>query len=451
MKKAALLLVLFFSCEAFSQVSLKLLNDYTITPNSVDTIGVFARTYYHPSRNKFYVVYGARPAGSALPQGQLTNYAWREYDASFNFTGTYGSLPGFTSAGDYAMEMVDSTYYHLCPGGLNYKLSKFDDDFVAQGNVIIPLDSHDSNTDQLMGYGNGRFIIGAFHEPTQIHPTFPMQSNWSPSCHLFQYNTSLSSLATDQYLSPTFYSWGGSATFNSVNNHYEFVSMDSFPTYQLKAYEYDVNMNFLSEHLLSTDGQWSQGLIWDGTYYYLAYHTGGEHRCGNIVVSVWDMNWNQQTSLTITNYPVFPPSPGFHTNAQRPYINKVGNMLYVSYDVETYNYISPNNIMTHFDWEAHVAKVQLNNPTGVLNQELSNGTMDVYPNPVKDNFVLSLGNFENSKSQMEIYDCHGKLIRREEIVNSQTEISLENNFSGVYLIKVILENGKVMTRKLIKE
>ncbi len=132
-----------------AQISLNQLNSYSLTPNSTDTIGAFARIYYHPSRNKFHMIYAARPAGCALPQGILTNFAWREYSSSMVFTGNKGTLAGFTSAGDFAMVMVDSNYYHLTSLGstssgiLKYKLSKFSDDFNVVTSATITLNSHD--------------------------------------------------------------------------------------------------------------------------------------------------------------------------------------------------------------------------------------------------------------------------------------------------------------------
>jgi hypothetical protein len=226
--------------------SLILLNSYSLTPNTTDTMGAFCRLHYHPSRNKFYVTYAARPAASTMPAGNLTSYAWREYDANMNFTGVKGTLSGHGSvAGDYAIIMIDSTYYHL--SGL-YKITKYDDDFTAQGTVTVPVVANDSRYDQCLNYCNGKILVGALYQNpvATTPPTFPqMTATWTPQFHLYQYNTSLTAVASPTLLTPSMYSWGSSIVFN--NNMYHIVTAEAFPNFNLYVYQYDINWNYLGK------------------------------------------------------------------------------------------------------------------------------------------------------------------------------------------------------------
>ncbi len=188
-----------------AQPSLTFLSHHPLTPNNEDTIGVFCRVFYHPIREKFYTVYAGRDTTSNDPQGQMGYFAWREYDTNFVFTGVHDSLSNHVSAGDFAMVQVGTDYYHLTSGPPGkYKLSKYNEDFVLDHDTLITLDSHDSNTDQLMNYTNGRLVIGAFHEQSQTYPSFPMQNSWTPVMHKLEFDLNLNMVTVDTHLTETF-------------------------------------------------------------------------------------------------------------------------------------------------------------------------------------------------------------------------------------------------------
>jgi len=442
MKKLVLLfsVLVCIAQTSSAQLSLTLLNSYTLTPNATDTLGAFARIYYHPSRNKFYMVYAARPAGSILPAGMLTNFAWREYSSNMIFTGNKGSLPGFTSAGDFAMVMVDSNYYHLTnlgstsSGILKYKLTKFDDDFNSLSSISITLNSHDSNIDQLMNYTNGRLIIGAMHDSSATPPVTPPSPYYNPNIHLFQYDLNLSSIASDIILDPKAYSWGASCIYNAGN--YYIITTNSIATHKLYCYKYDVNFNYLSNTQISADGQWAQGAVWDGQYYYVAYHTG-DHKYGNVSIGVYDANWVNILTDTVTSYPVITTPNGVSYNAHRPFITRVGNKLYVSYDVSKYLYP-----MEQKDWQAHVKVYQIDNTTGI-NEFPHNHHIGIFPNPSSGVFTIT------EKGELSIYNSKGENIYREIINSEKTEIDLSKQPKGIYIVSLKQNSKTIKTGKLI--
>ncbi len=432
-----IIVCIFFINISVAQVSLILLNSYTLTPNETDTIGAFDRIFYHSSRNKFYLIYAARQEGSKDPEGTLSNFAWREYDADMNFTGKKGSLTGFSNAGDFAMQMVDSNYYHLtfANSSSDYKLSKFDDDFNLLDNTIIKIDSCSSNIDQLMNYTNGRLIIGAMYDSVFCPPINPPDQNFKPYSQIFQYDLNLNPLTKPKLTSPSKVTWGSSMIYND-SAYYE-VTMDHFNNMDLYAFRYDTNFNFIKSTLLSNDGQWSQGLLFDAGYYYVAHHTG-DHNRGNVVLDIYDENWSQVFTINVTNYPILT-SYGTSFNANRPFIQKVGDKIYISYDVASIDY--PD---TKKDWQANVKVYQINSSANI--KEISSESQfTISPNPASDK--INVIDNSNTIYQYEIMDLMGKYI-----LNSKLNtIDISNLTKGVYFIKIIsLNNNAFVYKKFIK-
>jgi len=75
----------------------------------------------------------------------------------------------------------------------------------------------------------------------------------------------------------------------------------------------------------------------------------------------------------------------------------------------------------------------------------------VYPNPTAGSLRLVINSFENDNMRFRIFDMNGLLLQDKEIESEETEISLENFSSSVYLLKVIKENKEVRVFKIIKK
>lgn len=437
------------SGNMFSQApTLTLLNSYSLTPNTTDTIGAFARVYYHQPRNKFYITYSARQAGSTNPAGMLSNFAWREYDANMNFTGNKGSLPGFTGAGDYAMVQVDSTYYHLTnlgsttTGILKFKLTKLDDDFNSLATATVTLNAHDNNIDQLMNYANGRLIIGAMHDSSASPPVTPPALNYNPNINLYQYDLNLNSIAPSKVLLPKSYSWGGSCIYDNSNSNYYIIAdktTNQFATATLTAYKYDNNFNYLSSTQLSTNGQWAQGVIWDGQYYYVAYHTGAHNR-GNILLGIFTPNWTNVSTYTVTNFAIVTTTGQSSYNAQRPFLTKVGSKLYLSYDIESYTF--PVN---EKNWQSGLKVFQINGSSGMEENYLKNN-FNLYPNPASNELTIELT--ENTNGEVSIYNVSGELVikSKTEENSKQQKIDITELPNGLYLCKIVFGSTSISKR-----
>lgn len=430
MKNLFTIVLLLIVGSTFSQApTLSLINSYSLTPNSVDTIGAFSRIYYHTPRNKFYVIYAARPANSGLPSGQLTNFAWREYDANMNFTGNKGTLPSQTGAGDFAMVMVDSTYYHitLASPTANYKITKYDDNFTVLSSKTITLNACSSNIDQELNYTNNKLIIGAMYESNICPPVNPPSPTMTPQSEILQYDLNLNALSSTTILSQNKVTWGASMIFNA-GNYYE-ITMDNFNNRDLYAYKYDANFNYVNKTLLHSDGQWSQGVLWNNGYYYVAHHTG-EHNRGNVLIGIYDNNWTLQNTTTVTAFAVQCNTCGTSYNANRPFLMLKGNYLYVSYDIEKYT-----NWVNAKDWQAGVKIYQINTPPNHVSELNQDTEVNIFPNPSNGIFYISTS--DKIKTSYKIENIYGQLI----LEGDEKVIDISSQANGVYFYTVYNNEG----------
>ena len=81
--------------------------------------------------------------------------------------------------------------------------------------------------------------------------------------------------------------------------------------------------------------------------------------------------------------------------------------------------------------------------------------LSVYPNPVTDAFNLQYTSNINGKGVINIYDIHGKLLRRVAIEKTSTlfrqNVNVSNLPTGAYYVELIIENQKRTTAKFIKQ
>ncbi|HMB99520.1 MAG TPA: T9SS type A sorting domain-containing protein [Flavobacteriaceae bacterium] len=71
----------------------------------------------------------------------------------------------------------------------------------------------------------------------------------------------------------------------------------------------------------------------------------------------------------------------------------------------------------------------------------------IFPNPVSSNYV----NIATTQDlDVILYNVLGKQILTEKVTSSQNTIDLSNFNKGIYLVKLISENGQVI-KKLIKQ
>ena len=74
----------------------------------------------------------------------------------------------------------------------------------------------------------------------------------------------------------------------------------------------------------------------------------------------------------------------------------------------------------------------------------------LYPNPASDNVILKLENYCDNKLEYELYSSSAILIKKDKIMNSETNIDMNSLSPSVYLLNVIENDILVASFKIIK-
>jgi opacity protein-like surface antigen len=89
-------------------------------------------------------------------------------------------------------------------------------------------------------------------------------------------------------------------------------------------------------------------------------------------------------------------------------------------------------------------------PVGI-NENEPKISLSVFPNPIADNLILQVNDFEHSTLNFQLCDMQGKQISKGQIIAKQTQINTTSLSSATYFINVVnQENQKVQTFKIIK-
>jgi hypothetical protein len=77
------------------------------------------------------------------------------------------------------------------------------------------------------------------------------------------------------------------------------------------------------------------------------------------------------------------------------------------------------------------------------------GTLAIYPNPVKDvlNVKTETMNFES----VQIYDVKGRVVKDVIVNQNSSQLNVADLESGVYMIKIVTDQGLSTTKKFIKQ
>jgi hypothetical protein len=74
----------------------------------------------------------------------------------------------------------------------------------------------------------------------------------------------------------------------------------------------------------------------------------------------------------------------------------------------------------------------------------------VYPNPTTDFLTLKIMNYDMENLSYWLYDVSGNLIETRKISAGETQISMTNQLSGTYFLKITEVNKDIKTLKIIR-
>ncbi len=73
------------------------------------------------------------------------------------------------------------------------------------------------------------------------------------------------------------------------------------------------------------------------------------------------------------------------------------------------------------------------------------GHISIYPNPAEDNFIIEADDI----TQIEIYNTVGQMVERVDADDDSVEINVSAYNSGIYMMKITLNNGQTYTEKVV--
>jgi len=87
---------------------------------------------------------------------------------------------------------------------------------------------------------------------------------------------------------------------------------------------------------------------------------------------------------------------------------------------------------------------------------LNEYTMEIYPNPTIDEVNISFRVAEPTNAELKIYDINGKMfmsIMEGQLPKGQFRYTanLGNVSAGIYTATLVMENGKYITKKIVKQ
>lgn len=110
---------------------------------------------------------------------------------------------------------------------------------------------------------------------------------------------------------------------------------------------------------------------------------------------------------------------------------------------------APNAASSIGVFDNFVARVSATDTLGSISNEMSSGTISVYPNPAND--IVTISSSDVVFNNIEMTDLNGRVVKNLSPGGvSNSEISIVDLASGIYLLKINSNNGTI-TKKLIVE
>jgi hypothetical protein len=138
---------------------------------------------------------------------------------------------------------------------------------------------------------------------------------------------------------------------------YYIISADSYAG-DLVVMKYDKDWNYLGMKSLIKQAHWSQGVVFDGRRFYVAYLDTRLRDpekffpvYPNVHLAAFDRDWNLLEDVAVTNFAISDLKKG-----GRPWVIYFKNRLYISYDVDTVN---PDTHEEDLKWQAYVSIYEL--------------------------------------------------------------------------------------------
>lgn len=310
-----------------SSVTLTLQSNASITPFSGYRGGFFPRIFYNANDDGFdFFLQGIidpKPVS-----GPPNEFVAVKLDRNLQVVSTPVRLGLSAASGDMAMAQKDGHYFHIAGKKPGWVLAKIDASFQVVDEVEVTHDEYDRANDMVMNVTGNHLTLMTLHASMKITPELMSGPGiWEEPTygHLFFYDTDLKMTAPEVVLDVDFMSFGASVA--QTDQGYAIITADALEESVLSAYLFDANWAHQETKKLADNGQWSQGVVVHQGVTYVAYHEG-PHSFGDLIVSAFGPNWDLLSTVNVTQF----PTSGVPNNALRPWLIRVDDTLYVSFD-----------------------------------------------------------------------------------------------------------------------
>lgn len=162
------------------------------------------------------------------------------------------------------------------------------------------------------------------------------------------------------------------------------------------------------------------------------------------IITTWDIPFTQtdgssipdNTKIVFSSPSITDLATGSTLVSSRPmwfeWYNNTWNAFYT-------NPVTGNPVVQLEDWGTFLD----------LDNFINENNIILYPNPSKNIFVIENRKYQNEEFYLIVCDLSGRTVLNFKS-KFNNEINIENLENGHYIIKVILENGQILTEKLIK-
>jgi photosystem II stability/assembly factor-like uncharacterized protein len=208
---------------------------------------------------------------------------------------------------------------------------------------------------------------------------------------------------------------------------------------------------------------WSAGAIMTATND-IAFYGNGVYLCSNNGGEIFKSIDDGITFTSVIN--TLP------CNLVRKIIAIGGKVLgaadqgFLVYDINTEEYVYDNNgltsnsvfsliingedvftgVQTQGIFKRPLSEFGITNTSSIEKKEYT--IMEIYPNPVKDFFIIESEDFENTKAALT--NLKGEVIQQTDLLDFKTSISITSLTSGVYFLKLTNVTGTYVS-KIVKE
>jgi D-alanyl-D-alanine carboxypeptidase len=111
------------------------------------------------------------------------------------------------------------------------------------------------------------------------------------------------------------------------------------------------------------------------------------------------------------------------------------------------NYDSPGNDWLYVNLVRPLHALTIKLPPASVETVFETGNVKIYPNPASN--VVNVDIEQDVKNgKMQLYDMTGKLLMEQQLSGKHTPVNTENYHTGLYLLKLQDDNGRVYTQKL---